>query len=115
MPDVKDEKAAKILGNKMRRLRKLVGVTQADVEYALGYKSNGSISNVEKGLMYMSMDKIYKAADYFKVPPIVLMTPRDMTDKEIEMFMELERILRDNPNSPHVDSIFALMKATPSE
>lgn len=98
----------KSLGSKMARLRDLRKVTQMDVAYAIGYNSTGMLSKIEAGLSGMSYEQICKAAEFFGIHPAVLMTPQDYTDDELQMIVNLMKLLKDQSN-PHYQSIKSLL------
>ena len=89
-----------VLGKKIRYLRKLNGMTQVQAMNALGYESTATLSLIERGKMGMTMDKIAVASKIFKVPWFVLASPEEMSDDEIEMYVNLKKVC-DAPDHPH--------------
>ncbi|MFW0776304.1 MAG: helix-turn-helix domain-containing protein [Rickettsiales bacterium] len=97
-----------ILGNKIKALRKMEGLTQIELGMELGYSSSGTISQIEKGISGMDNDQIVRAARFFGVDPLVLFTDHDYTDKQLRLAMKFHKFLLD-PDAPHFESIEALL------
>lgn len=73
-----------ILGNKIKMLREIKGVTQVQLQAALGYDNKSMISYIETGVRGMGKDKVLAAAAYFGVPPAVLLNPVRMDKARLE-------------------------------
>lgn len=61
-------KAQKELAETLIRLRKDVGLSQADVSNAIGYTTPQFISNWERGVSVPPVSAVRKLADLYKVP-----------------------------------------------
>lgn len=84
-----DKRFRHILGSKIRKLRTISGKTQVELAKELGFTSTGAISQVENGLKGLKVESIVKAAEVLGVHPIVLMTPYELGEEEIEIASEL--------------------------
>ena len=82
---------AKVLGKKIRDLRKLSGLTQVELAAELGYTSTGTISQIEKGVFAMSVLRRQKAASVLRVSDDYLSSTQYGT-KEMS---ELQQLLYD--------------------
>ena len=89
-----DKRFRKILGQKIKELRQIKGLTQIELAEKLGFTSTGAISQVENGLRGLKVESIMKVADYFNVHPIVLMTPYILKNDEIEIVSDLFKLFK---------------------
>lgn len=103
-----------ILGKKIRKLRKIAGLTQMDLAFELGYNSTGTISQIENGVSGMDNDQILRAAQFFGVDPLVLFTDHEYTDRQLELAIKFHTFLLD-PDARHFDSIEALLESANKE
>lgn len=103
-----------ILGKKIRYLRERLGMTQEDLQHALGYESSGFISQVETGICGMKRSKIDEAAKILGVHPVVLHSSQDMAPEELEMLANLWTMLQD-PTNPHRETIRSLLQLAASQ
>lgn len=100
----------KKIGGKFRQLRELAGFTQMDVAHALGYKSTGTISQIEAGQMVMDLEKVIAAADFFGIHPAYLVSDDKLDDEDLEMMVMLTKILRRRNKHGHYRALQALLK-----
>lgn len=75
------EELRKIIGKKIRLLRKMKKITQVRLGRALGYTSTGTISQIENGVRGLQLASIMKVAHIFGVHPAVLISPIDIKDQ----------------------------------
>ena len=106
---------AQILGRKIRALRKIRRMSQPDVAEALGYNSSGTISLIEAGKSGMSQEKIFDAAKLFGVHPMVLMSEKELSESDLEMYVSLQRLLDRESPSKHYETIRALLRLSEVE
>jgi transcriptional regulator with XRE-family HTH domain len=99
-----------VLGRKMKFLRKFYNLTQEGVREGLGYESSGTVSQIERGEIGMSLENIYKAADLFHVHPAILVSPDDMTEEEIEMHINLMIVQKSPKAQKHLTAIKSLLE-----
>lgn len=104
-----------IFGCNLRRIREFRGMSQIDLAYAIGYKSTGRISQIESGASEMPLEKKIAAANALEIHPDVLTANRRLSEKEIEIYANLGKLLKINPNSPHLMTISSILKAALSE
>ena len=95
----------KLLGRKIRVLRKEAGLRQEDLQQALGYDSATMVSLIESGRKGMSMEKLSKAAEFFGVNEAFFLSRKPLTDDQIQMIVDVNRIV-EQPNTP----LFAMVK-----
>jgi transcriptional regulator with XRE-family HTH domain len=93
-----------ILGRKIRMLRKSKGITQMELAKELGFSSSGTISQVENGLKGLKVESIMKAAIALEVHPIVLMTPYEMKQDDIERVSALFKLFEKRSKQPNIFS-----------
>jgi transcriptional regulator with XRE-family HTH domain len=99
------------LGKKIRILRETLSMSQSDLAEALGYApGNTMISQIERGQKGMSLDKIKAVAKIFKVPYVVLLSEDEYTETDLEMFVNLQKVIKSG-DSKHKDSIKLLLSA----
>lgn len=89
-----------ILGKKIKKLRTKTGKTQVELATELGFTSTGAISQVENGLKGLKVESIVKAAEVLGVHPIVLITPYELGEEEIEISSELFMLFEKHKRSP---------------
>src|SRR5438132_10251584 len=58
----------KRVGIYLKERREVLGLTQADVIHALGYKSRNAVSNIEVGIEGVPSKRAYAWADILEVP-----------------------------------------------
>lgn len=103
-----------IFGKKLRILRELHGdMTQAELGHALGYSSTGTISLIESGQRGMDNNRMAKTAELFGVNIAVLLSKKDMTKEEIELYVHMESAI--STNSEHLSSIKGLLRLAYNE
>ena len=100
-----------VLGKRMKYLRELHNMTQAQVMKALSYKSTATISLIEKGEMGMTMDKMIKASEVFETPFDIFSSPEEISDEELEMHVNVRKISK-TPNHPNFPIIRDLLKVS---
>lgn len=100
----------KKIGGKMAKLRRLAGMTQMEVAYGLGYKSSGTISQIEAGTMTMSPKKIVAAAQFFGIHPAYLVSDDQIDDEDLEMMIMLTKVLRSGKLHAHYRALQTLLK-----
>lgn len=91
----------KSLGRKIKLLRDIAGFTQAQFANALKYTEK-FVSSVENGRKGMKMEKIKEAAAILHVHPDVLLTEKDLTYEQLEIFRNIWEAFQeqDNPLTP---------------
>lgn len=72
----------KIIGKKIRILRKAKKYTQNGLGEALGYTSTGTISQIENGARGLPLPSMMKLAKFLGVHPAVLLSPVETTDAD---------------------------------
>lgn len=97
-----------ILGHKVKFYRKQIGLSQVQLGERLGYNSSGTISLIERGERGMDQDIIAKTADVFGVHPMVLMSTKDYTDEQLEIFLTISKII-DDPKSENYQTLQKLL------
>jgi transcriptional regulator with XRE-family HTH domain len=91
-----------ILGNKIRKLRTVSGITQVELAKKLGFTSTGAISQIENGLKGMKVESIIRAAEVFGVHPFILLTPYDLGQEETEIITKLFMLLEKHRRQPNM-------------
>jgi transcriptional regulator with XRE-family HTH domain len=80
----------RLFGEKLRRLRRHAGITQADLARCLGLASHGHITNLETGRDTPSLDLVVRVASVFNVTTDYLL--RDSLPVEETSVMKLSDI-----------------------
>ena len=62
------------MNNRLKEIRKQLGLTQKEVATLLGFKSEDRISHWEKGQAMPSIINLFKLSDIYKVSPRDLYT-----------------------------------------
>lgn len=101
-----------ILGSNLRKLRKINKLTQVELGDRLGYKSKGTISQIEQGKRGMDNDQIYKAAETLGVPPSVLFSPTEWSQEELEMAVRFMIILKKGKDDKLYEALRGVLKLT---
>jgi len=94
-----------ILGNKIRTLREIKGMSQMDLAYKLGYNSTGAISQIESGDRGMGKEKLINAARVLGIHPAILMSDKEFDKRHLKLFSNLTTLIEDEPNSEHLKTI----------
>ena len=97
----------KTLGKKIKILRDLSGLTQAQLAEAIEY-SEKYLSAVENGHKGMKMQKLKKCAEIFNVPPESLLSEKELTAEQLKMLRCLW-ISFDKKDNPHNPSLMAIL------
>lgn len=110
MTSIKPKGFNEILGEKIKTLRLINGLSQDQVRKALGYSSSGSLSRIENGEIGMANENIYKAAELFDIHPAFLFSPKEMSEKQLKMCTNLMKLfeIEDSPHLPVVESLLEL-------
>lgn len=85
----------KIFGKNFKRLRKAAGFKQEKMADLLGYKSQGSVSQIERGLVLMQHEYVIKAAEIFNVHPMVFYSRQEFSDDEIKAILTFFGIMKE--------------------
>jgi transcriptional regulator with XRE-family HTH domain len=111
----------KIIGNKIKYLRKINEITQVELKKELGFTSTGTISQVENGKKGLKLASLMKVAKIFGVHPAVLISPVDITDYNdfiiLSKVIHLIEIKRERPEvaKPLLGAINGLLEHLPGE
>jgi transcriptional regulator with XRE-family HTH domain len=114
------EELRKIIGNKIRILRKNIGISQVKLGTELGYSSSGTISQIENGVRGLQLASIMKAAEFFGVHPAVLISPvliENYSDiKLLSKFIRLIELKHERPEvaQPLLGAINGLLEHLPA-
>lgn len=84
------------MGIKIRTLRKQHGLTQMDLAKQLGYSSTGAISNIEKGIKGMDIEKVNHTAMIFGVHPAILLSTIPMDEDKMITVLKLSQLIFHN-------------------
>jgi transcriptional regulator with XRE-family HTH domain len=87
-----------LVGKKVRLLRQRDGMSQVDLAKLLGYTSTGTISQVERGLRGMDVDKIIQTAKIFGISPEFLLSDKEYDEQSLKMIVNFQKII-ENPQS----------------
>jgi transcriptional regulator with XRE-family HTH domain len=80
-----EEELRAIIGNRIRQLRELRGVTQVQLATAIGMNSTGAVSQVENGSKGMKLTSLLKAADFLKIHIAFLISPESIDEDELKI------------------------------
>jgi len=61
-----------LIGKKTRYYREKLGLTQADLAVAMGYKHHSSVGKIEAGINDIPLSSLKKLADVLRVSPVDL-------------------------------------------
>jgi transcriptional regulator with XRE-family HTH domain len=117
---LRSEDMRKIMGKKIKILRKMNSVSQVELAKILGYKSTGTISLIENGIKGMKNVVVIKVANFFRIDPSVLFSPSDMDQVELEIFSDVMKLMderRKHPQKmkPHVELLKRILLVTLKE
>jgi len=99
----------RILGQKIKALRLLHGLTQEQLALELGYQGSSAISQVENGEIFMKQDVVYRAAKFFRIPAAALMIPEPLTEEDLKALINLLALIKGGKEGPHYKSVLALI------
>lgn len=104
-------------GNRLKELRKSVGITQAQLAYAL-HERRATLSNYENKNVYPGFNMLIKLADYFHVSVDYLTGRTDdyeINSEKVEDILYWTRILNPLPYKDNEYGIYALSQDTDIE
>ena len=104
----------KILGERIKILRKLNGYTQQDIGNLIGC-TKGMVSSVEKGNSTFRAEKLLELAELLHIPGSILLSSQHYSERDLDAYLKLEAMLRNNPNSKHRPAIEALIEKAETE
>lgn len=93
------------IGGRVKFFRELRGMSQLELAAAIGYKSSGAISLIERGERGMNKTNIKKAARTLAVHPYVLTAEETLTGDQLILLNQFMRILKDPNQAPHFKDI----------
>jgi len=99
----------KVLGEKIRNLREIKGVSQMDLAYHLGYESTGAISQIENGIRGMGKRKMLQAAKFFGIHESILFSDKQFTRDQLEVFINLTTLIEKSPDSHHYEVVKSIL------
>ena len=101
------DKICKLLGNNIKKYRKLRGYTQESLAEALGMEIK-SLSLVETGRGFVSSNTLAKLSDVLGVAPAELFSGEDITNRYDDIQNALELIKND---SDKLNTIWVVLKS----
>jgi len=104
-----------VLGRRLRYLREYRKVTQEDLGKYLGYTSSGTISRVEAGEIWMSKERVVRAAENLDVHPYILQTADDIPQEKMIFISEIIRVVLDPTKEQTSDAIKAIVNQAKSK
>ena len=102
-----------VLGRRLRYLREYRKVTQEDLGKYLGYTSSGTISRV--GEIWMSKERVVRAAEKLDVHPYILQTADDIPQEKMIFISEIIRVVLDPTKEQTSDAIKAIVNQAKSK
>ena len=73
------------------------------------------MSQIERGITGMKTEKIYRAAEYFGVPPVALMMNTEMSETDLEMLIHLMDMIKNPKKSKYYDTIASILELSSKE
>ena len=101
------DKICKLLGNNIKKYRKLRGYTQESLAEALGMEIK-SLSLVETGRGFVSSNTLAKLSDVLGVAPAELFSGEDITNRYEDVQNALELIKND---SDKLNTVWVVLKS----
>jgi len=102
------------LGRRLRYLREYRKITQEDLGKHLGYTSSGTISRVEAGEIWMSKERVIKAAGKLEVHPYILQTADEIPHDKLILISEIIKVVLDPSREQTADAIQAIVNRAKS-
>lgn len=102
----------KKVGKKFRQFRKATKLNQTELALMLGYTANVQVSEFERGLTKMPIDKLEAAAKIFGVPLPVITNDNPYTNEQVDLIKDFFKNMIDQGSKfPHYETIKLLLKA----
>jgi transcriptional regulator with XRE-family HTH domain len=98
------------LGPRILFFRNQIDLKQIQLARALGYKSTGTISRIEKGQIGMTQEKLLQAAKILNVHPFVLQTPVDLSFEKLILLSKFMTILERSDDFTNYEAIKTLIE-----
>ena len=99
-----------ILGQKIKTLRLMGGLTQEQLALELGYQGSSAVSQIENGEIYMKQDVLYRAAKFFGIPAAALMIPDPLSEEDLKALIDLLALMESGKDNPHYNSVLPLIE-----
>ncbi len=97
----------KLLGKRIKEIRKNKGLTQDELAEKIGIEST-SISNIENGKYYPTADNLEKIMNALNITPQNLFVIEHNQDDDV-LLNEINIILKENPNK--IKEFYKILKA----
>lgn len=78
-----------IIGNKIKEFRVIRNISQNELAKALGYSSNGMLSQVENGTRSMHIRRIPNLSKKLKIPIRYFFLKKKMSEKNLKRLVEM--------------------------
>ncbi|MDD2389447.1 MAG: helix-turn-helix transcriptional regulator [Desulfobacterales bacterium] len=91
----------KLLGRNIKKLRMKAGLSQVELGKKIGFKSSGTVSQIERGAIGLNVENIYRASHILGVHPIALCSPFEISDDQVEIYRNIMTIFSE-PTDPHI-------------
>lgn len=98
----------RLLGKRIKELRKKKGLSQEQLAEKVGFESSNSISNVENGYNYPSIQNLEKILNVLGTNFQSVFTFEQHQEPDVLM-LEINRILNEHPDK--VSDIYKILKA----
>lgn len=102
------------LGRRLRYLREYRKINQEDLGKHLGYTSSGTVSRIEAGEIWMSKERVVRAAERLDVHPYILQTVEEIPHDKLILISEIIKVILDPSREQTADAIQAIVNRAKS-
>lgn len=98
------------VGNKVRKLREMMGLTQDALAEIMGYANGSMLTLVESGRRGMKYDKMKNLSEYVGIDPMYILDNNDYTMKELKLLTEFSKIVKSGDKHPLYAAFCEMLK-----
>jgi transcriptional regulator with XRE-family HTH domain len=104
-----------MMGRRLRYLREYRNVTQEELGKYLGYTSSGTVSRIEAGEIWMSKERVVRAAEKLGVHPYILQTADEIPQEKLILISEIIKVVLDPTKTQTSEAIAAIVTSAKSK
>lgn len=109
MVSKKQTELRRIFGKRIKLFRERKGLNQPEFAKLMGFRSKGTVSQIEGGKIGMKDESVAKAAEILGVSPIVLKLQADLPEDRLLLLADVIKLF-EIPEAENIDAIEILVK-----
>jgi transcriptional regulator with XRE-family HTH domain len=109
MVSKKQSELKQIFGKRIKLFRERKELNQPEFAKLMGYRSKGTVSQIEGGTIGMKDEKVARAAKILGVSPIILKLQADLPEDRLMLLADVIKLF-EVPDAENIDAIEILVK-----